>query len=172
MKKHGSGFTLIELMIVVAIVGILSAVAIPSFIKYIRKSKTVEAHEALDKIKVGARSYWITEQWSSGGTILPKQFPNGVTAVPNGGPCCKRCVNASTQWDDNGWDTLNFAMTDPHYFQYTFSSGGATISARYTARAIGDLDCDTSYSTFEIRGVPDSEGAIVVIGPIITQEEE
>ena len=42
-QSKAKGFTLIELMIVVAIIGILAAVAIPAFLKSIRKSKSSEA---------------------------------------------------------------------------------------------------------------------------------
>jgi prepilin-type N-terminal cleavage/methylation domain-containing protein len=43
LKKLMAGFTLVELMIVVVILGILAAVAIPAFSRYIKRSKTTEA---------------------------------------------------------------------------------------------------------------------------------
>ncbi|MDO6459195.1 type IV pilin protein [Granulosicoccaceae sp. 1_MG-2023] len=48
--KKSSGFTLIELMIVLAIVGILSAIAIPQYTKYVTKSKRTEATGTLMEI--------------------------------------------------------------------------------------------------------------------------
>ena len=53
MRKNNkkAGFTLIELMIVVAIIGILAAIAIPNFIRYQLRSKTTEAKTVIGGIK-------------------------------------------------------------------------------------------------------------------------
>jgi len=51
MKKVQSGFTLIELMIVVAIIGILAAVAIPAYSQYTKKAKFTEVTQATQAIK-------------------------------------------------------------------------------------------------------------------------
>ncbi len=58
MLKGKKGFTLIELMIVVAIIGILAAIAIPNFLKFQAKSKQSEAKANLGAIYTGQISYY------------------------------------------------------------------------------------------------------------------
>ena len=57
MKKLAKGFTLIELMIVVAIIGILAAIAIPNFVKFQCRSKQSEAKGNLKSIYVAEEAY-------------------------------------------------------------------------------------------------------------------
>ena len=57
LGKKARAFTLIELMIVVAIIGILAAIAIPNFVKYTCRSKQSEAKGNLKAIYVGEESY-------------------------------------------------------------------------------------------------------------------
>jgi prepilin-type N-terminal cleavage/methylation domain-containing protein len=57
MVKNKKGFTLIELMIVVAIVGILAAIAIPAYLDYTVKSKITEVTTAMDALAQSASEY-------------------------------------------------------------------------------------------------------------------
>lgn len=66
--KQAKGFTLIELMIVVAILGILAVVAVPALQKYMRRAKTAEAKTQLAKIFDSTSSYFKSEHADRGAT--------------------------------------------------------------------------------------------------------
>jgi type IV pilus assembly protein PilA len=72
------GFTLIELMIVVAIIGILAAIALPQFSIYMVKSKLTEATTDLDAAKVA-----VTEAYAAGNNTFPATAPIEIAAPPS-----------------------------------------------------------------------------------------
>ncbi|MBL8538874.1 MAG: pilin [Betaproteobacteria bacterium] len=78
MKRVQQGFTLIELMIVVAIVGILAAIALPAYQDYIARSKVTEVMATLAAAKTS-----VSEYASSQGIVPPDQPTAGISKPAN-----------------------------------------------------------------------------------------
>ena len=78
MRKQ-EGFTLIELMIVVAIIGILAAIAIPNFIQYQMRSRTSEAKTNLSAIKTASFAFQAEQRCFLSAVAAPAAIPaNGA----------------------------------------------------------------------------------------------
>jgi hypothetical protein len=94
------------------------------------------------------------------GEIVPRQFRATVALTP-GRPFCEggqRLFQVSPDlWKHPTWRALDFAVEVPHPYKYEYVSSGVGDNAMFTARAIGDLNCDGVFSTFERMGTIDPE---------------
>jgi len=152
--------------------GILAAVAIPSFIKYTRKAKTLEARMSLQKMRAGARSFATADRYDRTGALIPAGFPVGNTDWTPKTPCCEqaskpKCSPNAADWNQPTFKALQFQMSDRHYFQYRIRSTGRVI----IVEARGDLDCDGTYSSRRLIGTMGSEGP-TFRGPIVRRRYE
>jgi type IV pilus assembly protein PilA len=175
--RNRKGFTLIELMIVVAILGILAAVAIPAFLKYIKRSKTSEATMQIRKMFDSSVTYFSNDWADSSGNQLSHQFPGtgtvtGPTPVLANIGSNKTTTPESTWATNSVWVALNFAVSDPHYYAYQYNTEGVGSNAAFTATAFGDLDGDEIFSTFVRFGTVDNMEVKGSAGMYIANELE
>jgi len=171
--RDSKGFTLIELMIVVAIIGILAAVAVPAFMKYMKRARTTEAAPNLKKIFDGAKGYFEKGAVVNRvGVVQPHTFPAPVAITPTA-DCCgqgaDRCHDSD--WTDLTWAAVGFEISDPHYFRYRFFSSGVGTAAAFTAGAHADLDCDGDMSTYERTATVNDEKGVVGAASLYIEDD-
>ena len=120
--NNSKGFTLIELMIVIAIIGILAAIAIPNFISYRDKAFCSAAESDANSIAAGIADYYadpshVTLESTVSLYLNPLSGPAGVTntatisgavaaivitVTDTSGRCPADYQNNQTDWDGNG----------------------------------------------------------------------
>jgi prepilin-type N-terminal cleavage/methylation domain-containing protein len=172
LHNHVKAFTLIEMMITIAILGILASVAGPALSKYVSRAKTSEAVVNLKSLFDGSVTYYYKSQdmQSRNGAIIPPQFPGagavfGSAPTPNsccGGDFGDKCSPSQNIWSASPWQDLGFGISQAHHYWYTYSSTGTGLNAAFTARAEGDLNCNLSPSLFErVGGIDPKSGAVL-----------
>ena len=185
MLQNRKGFTLIELMIVVAIIGILAAVAVPGFLKYIKDSKTTEAKTNIKAIAEGASTFFQTEHGkdANGIEVFTRQFPSATycKSLAAGNTCVgvdnqpKAIQNTGTKtvgtWTGEPWLSLNFTISAPIYYTYSYkgTAGGASATS-FEAQAAAKLDKTSVDSCFSIKGEQDGNGELQ-LGSVVDKSE-
>ena len=131
MKKQ-QGFTLIELMIVVAVIGVLSAIAIPAYQKYVAKAEVASALATMTGLKTNVEAF----------TVETGKFPALGDEIELGSPAEMDLgkIEFKTQAKDTGDIVFTFSTTNVSAlisgkgFKLTRKSNGSWICQNATAK--------------------------------------
>jgi prepilin-type N-terminal cleavage/methylation domain-containing protein len=122
MLRRQSGFTLIELMIVVVVIGILAAIAIPNFIALQMRAREGSTKANMHTLQMGAEDYAVQNSsfYADNVSSLVGLLPGGNSRFQNP---FDRSVGSGNAWLDNGWvNPLTSGSTKAGVITYADSS--------------------------------------------------
>jgi len=137
--RFQGGFTLVELMIVVALIGVLSAIAVPGFLSYQARSRRAESYSNLSALAVAQKGYQAT-----GGTYHDSALPWPDSAAYGG------LGTSKMEWDDaseGAYEELGWSPEGEVFYSYqSNTSTSCTCTLCFTATAYGDVDGNNKVS--------------------------
>jgi len=128
LRSNSKGFTLIELMIVIAIIGILAAIAIPNFIAYRNKAYCSRAESDANAVAAALADYFsIPNHTTYPGTNPATDPPNGLGIVLSGS-----APSNNTSTISGGTESITITVTDgstncPDNYQASSDEWGSGI---------------------------------------------
>ena len=124
------------LLVLVAVGGVLAAIAIPSFIRYIKLSKVAEATSQTQSIALQAAAHWQNTD------VVPCAFPPALPRTFDPTAHCGGEKAAAEPLAAEKWREAGIPMDEPRYFAYSTrveeGEGGTT---RYVIEAVTDFSC-------------------------------
>ena len=135
LHTRRGGFTLIELMIVVAIIGILAAIAIPNFLRFQLKAKSSEGKTNLAAIRTAEESYYAEYG------VYVSADPSPAAIQYN-----QKAPFVNAMGVGLGFDRMGWAPEGEVYFNY--SSAVPAAGDEFTLGAVADIDQDTTAQTW------------------------
>jgi type IV pilus assembly protein PilE len=159
--RQSKGFTLIELMIVVAIIGVLASVAIPAFLHYIKRAKMAEASIFIKNIADAEVAFFMRPRFATaGGTELSPCYL-GAGPTPAAPQASKQAWNDT----DGRFTTLGVGSSGTVYFTY-FVDGDATANEGFcstTTQVTDPVTADAGYATIVVYGNLDGTGTYEMV---------
>ncbi len=159
-RRRSDGFTLIELMLVVVLIGILAAIAIPNFLGYQAKARRSESYSNLAAIATAEKSY----QAEEGIFLAVAPFPDftlygglGVDKMP--WDAASEAAFAELGWEPEGEVRYTYEINEP-----SIGGSGCTCTVCFTAAAHGNVDGDAD-STATMYAHPQVVGGSILECP-------
>lgn len=141
MRTRPAGFTLIELMVSVAIVGILASVALPMFYNLQLRARQAERRTVMRSIRVALEDLWVRDGRFPDGT----DASNSLTGTWN--PAFPPGMERRTfRTDGAGWNRLTLNVEGRVYYSYYVYAAVNGARRDYLVYAYGDLDGDSQFN--------------------------